>query len=202
MCTSMLWISTRAGCPSEGRLGRTWMRWPPGPKRAQRWGTVNFSGVAGRGGAGEWCVFVGGWGWGELRREAEGRLETYIGIYESQCGKTKNSAYVAREHSRYCLHCTRRDSSSSGKRQSGAGKVHTSIQQPKWTLWYHRPPKLAQPGFCIPGSARWVNNMNKTASIQTLFCPCVVSKLSLCSNTSFPLNFTQFIHHAPGSLKH
>lgn len=47
----MLWISTRAGCPAEGRLGRTWTKWPPGPKRAQRWGMVNFSGVAGRGGA-------------------------------------------------------------------------------------------------------------------------------------------------------
>lgn len=48
----MLWISTRAGCPAEGRLGRTWTKCPPGPKRAQRWGMVNFSGVAGRGGAG------------------------------------------------------------------------------------------------------------------------------------------------------
>lgn len=56
-CTSMLWISTRAGCPAEGRLGRTWTRCPPGPKRAQRWGMVNFSGVAGRGGAaGGQCV--------------------------------------------------------------------------------------------------------------------------------------------------
>lgn len=33
--TSMLWTSTRAGCPSEGRLGITLMSWPPGPNLAQ-----------------------------------------------------------------------------------------------------------------------------------------------------------------------
>lgn len=33
--TSMLWTSTKAGCPSEGRLGTTLMSWPPGPNRAQ-----------------------------------------------------------------------------------------------------------------------------------------------------------------------
>lgn len=68
----------------------------------------------------------------------------------------KLSAYVAQEHSRCCLRCTQRNtaSSSSGKRQSGAGKVHTSIQQPKWTPWYRRVLKLGQSGFGKPGSAR------------------------------------------------
>lgn len=33
--TSMLWTSTRAGCPSEGRLGITLMSRPPGPNLAQ-----------------------------------------------------------------------------------------------------------------------------------------------------------------------
>lgn len=167
----MLWISTRAGCPSEGRLGRTWMRWPPGPKRAQRWGTVNFSGVAGRGGAKRkaWVRVV--------RHLKRLRSSGLISIWQSsdyfccclkqhysQNAKTKDSAYVAREHSKCCLRCTQRGrgGSSSEKHQPGVGTAHTSIQQPRWKLWYHRLLTPGQAGFCIPGSARWEDNMTES----------------------------------------
>lgn len=49
--TSMLWISTRAGWPSEGRFGSALIKKPPGPNLAQIWGTENFSGVEGLKGA-------------------------------------------------------------------------------------------------------------------------------------------------------
>lgn len=49
--TSMLWISTRAGWPSEGRFGSAFIKKPPGPNLAQIWGTENFSGVEGLKGA-------------------------------------------------------------------------------------------------------------------------------------------------------
>lgn len=97
---------------------------------------------------------------------SEGRRRQILQLnwqHDTQRAKTKNSAYVAQEHSRCCLRCTRRDSSSSGKCPFGAGKVHKSTPQLKWTLWYHRALKLSQPGFCIPGSARRDNRMNKTA---------------------------------------
>lgn len=47
----MLWISTRAGWPSEGRFGSAFIKKPPGPNLAQIWGTENFSGVEGLKGA-------------------------------------------------------------------------------------------------------------------------------------------------------
>lgn len=114
--------------------------------------------------------------------------------HDSQRAKTKNSSYVAQEHSRCCLRCTRRDSSSSGKCPSGAGKVHKSTQQPKWTLWYHRPLKLGQPGFCIPGSARWDNRMNKTAFMPYVKVIIVFKKRPSESYSVFP--------RCPGRLKY
>lgn len=107
---------------------------------------MNFSGVAGRGGAGG----------GESRGHSQ-IIQLYW-QHDSQSAKTKDSAYVAQERSRCCLRCTQRDtwSSSSGKRPpgAGAGTARTSTQQPKWTLWCHRPLTLGQAGSCIPGSAR------------------------------------------------
>lgn len=142
----MLWISTSAGCPYEGRLGRTWTRWPPGPKRAQRWGMINFSGVAGRGGAER-----------KTKTRSIGPVDAWsFHIKQHRLSWSRNSSYAAQGRPRCCLLCTQVDKGtgcSFGKHQLHLGIVYRNSLQQAWRMWYHTLLTLDQADSCTLGSA-------------------------------------------------